>query len=140
MITQEQCSNSIRTIAGVFVAGLVTVLLVFASAPVSESLILSKIYLSPEATTGEAADVTSNAAILEGTLTSLGQDEYIAVYFEWGNSDMYGKETPLQVMTSTGTFSLNLKKLTPNTTYHFRANAAGMNYGYGEDMTFTTEK
>ncbi len=139
MITQEQCSNPIRIIAGMFVAGLVTVLLVFASAPIPKSVLLADVYLSPEVKTNEATEITSDSATLNGSLTSLGQDEYVAVYFDWGTSDMYGNETTMQVMTSLGTFSLSLEKLTPNTTYHFRANASGINISYGKGMTVTTQ-
>lgn len=126
-----------RSVAGVLAAGMVTVLLVFASSPISESELVS-IHFPPEAATLQAVNTTENTATLQGALEDLGDAGAIVVSFEWGTDTTYGNETPLQPMISPGTFTSIVENLTSNTTYHFRAKAMGNDYGYGEDMTFTT--
>lgn len=94
----------------------------------------------PAVTTNDATDINSDSATLNGDLTSRGDYEWVLVSFEWGDSIAYGNETTPGNTTSTGPFSFSLSSLTPGTTYHFKAKAAGngTDIGYGEDMTFTT--
>jgi len=60
------------------------------------------------------------------------------VWFEWGTSTSYGKESNHKLMNSTGYFDQNIADLSTNTTYHFRAVSQlsnGQKY-YGKDVTF----
>ncbi len=129
-----------RMVAGILVAGIVAVLLVFASAPISKSKVLEAVYLSPKVITNQATEITDSTVTLNGELESLGEGEYAAVYWEWGASEVFDKETSPQVMTSPGTFSFHLSGLKPATEYFFRANAANINRAFGETLTFTTIK
>lgn len=75
----------------------------------------------PVFTTGTAASVTSTSAILQGTLTSLGNYTPVIVYFEWGTTSTYGTTTTQQTETASGAFSQAITGLTANTTIYFRA-------------------
>lgn len=97
--------------------------------------------LPQRAVTTEAANsVTLTAAILNGSLSSLGGSDNVNVSFQWGTDNAYtGGATPADVMTLPGAFNASLAGLSPNTTYHFRAAASGDGLTvYGEDATFTT--
>jgi hypothetical protein len=82
--------------------------------------------------------VTTNSAILNGNLTSLGTAPSVLVSFEWSLTTSYGNETSTQILTSSGAFGAPLSGLTPATAYHFRAKAVGDGTSYGDDMTFVT--
>ena len=88
-------------------------------------------------TTSAATGVTSTTATLNGSLTSLGADLSVNVYFRYGLTTSYGTTTATQSMSSTGAFSAAISGLTPGTTYHFQAVAQGSTTAYGSDMTFT---
>jgi len=92
----------------------------------------------PQVTTDTATGVTTDSATLNGNLTSLGTAVSVYVSFEWGLTTSYGNETTPQTMTDTGAGNETISGLDPNTTYHFRAKAAGFGIAYGDDMTFTT--
>jgi phosphodiesterase/alkaline phosphatase D-like protein len=94
----------------------------------------------PVARTSMASNVIANGAVLNGYLDSLGTATSVSVHFEYGTTSSYGKTTPIQTKTSTGTITANLTGLTPNTTYHFRVKADSGIHGTsnGLDMTFTT--
>jgi hypothetical protein len=89
----------------------------------------------PSVTTNDATRVSSNSATLNGNLTSLGTYRNFTVYFWWGTSPgsypnenetiPYPNETTPQFRTATGPFSFELTRLSPNTTYYFRAVAEG---------------
>ena len=123
---------------GIFVAGLVAGLLVFASAPISRSTLIMDLCLSPQVITERASEITHDSATLNGEVLSLGEVSYVAVSLEWGTNIQYGSQTSLQVMTSPGTFSLQVSGLNPATEYHYRAVATNLNSAYGKDKTFTT--
>ncbi len=96
-------------------------------------------------TTDNATDITTNSAILHGSLASLGDYSPVNVSFVWGTDSqedqtLYPSETTPQAMTSTGAFSANLSSLSPNTTYYFRAKATGSVTVYGDELSFTTER
>jgi hypothetical protein len=95
-------------------------------------------YTAPAVTTINAIDVTSTSAILTGKLTSLGSTGMINVNFEYGADTNYGISTPVITLTTTGVFQTSITGLTPNTSYHFQANAGGVSIIYGNDETFTT--
>ncbi len=94
----------------------------------------------PTCNTGNAAFVQSVVATLNGTVINDGgePDEY---RFEYGLTTSYGSSTAWTVSASSGdTFTSFISGLTPNTTYHFRAqtkNSTGTT-SCG-DKTFTTK-
>ncbi|MCD6568170.1 MAG: hypothetical protein J7K94_05515 [Dehalococcoidia bacterium] len=92
----------------------------------------------PVVTAGDASDITTDSVMLSGVLESLSNSSSIDVSFEWGTTMDYGRETAAQEMTAAGSFSFSLADLLPQTTYHFRAKAAGNSTGYSGDKTFTT--
>ncbi len=140
MDARKSWAISTRMVAGILVAGLVAVLLVFASAPVSKSKVLEAVHLSPKVITNQATEITASTVTLNGEVESLGEGEYVAVFWEWGTSVIVDKETSPQVMTLPGTFSFHLSGLEPGKEYFFRANAANINRAFGETLTFTTIK
>ena len=94
----------------------------------------------PTALTEAATSISSNGAILHGTVNPNGLAT--TYYFEYGTTTAYGTNTPAanagagsgDVMVST-----NISGLSPNTLYHFRlaaSNSAGTTSG--GDLTFTT--
>jgi hypothetical protein len=88
--------------------------------------------------TNNAGDITATSATLNGKLTSLGSSGMIKVNFSYGTSTGYGTSTTILMLTTTGVFQTNITGLTPNTLYHFQANAGGVTVINGGDMTFTT--
>jgi hypothetical protein len=93
---------------------------------------------APTVATSTATSITSSGAIINGTLSSLGSSSSVPVSFNWGLNSNYGNSTAAQTMTSSSVFTATLTGLTPDTTYHFRAVAAGSGTVYGSDITFTT--
>ncbi|MBN2100197.1 MAG: fibronectin type III domain-containing protein [Dehalococcoidia bacterium] len=93
----------------------------------------------PEVATAEADGIGSTVATLNGILDGLGTASSVEVSFEWGLTPAYGKATPPLSVTDPGEFNFPLEGLTPDTTYHFRAKAAGDGTAYGDDMPFTTD-
>jgi hypothetical protein len=93
---------------------------------------------APTVTTNVATDVATTSATLNGNLASLGTADNVTVSFEWGLTTAYGSGTSPVLMNATGTFAADLTGLTANTTYHFRAVAAGVGTSNGDDMSFTT--
>jgi hypothetical protein len=92
----------------------------------------------PTVLTFAASDVTDSSAVLNGSLTSLGNASSVDVSFEWGLTTSYGNETTPQTVTSTSLFNDSIGSLDPGTTYHFRAKAVGNGTAYGSDLTLTT--
>ena len=112
-----------------------------ASGPaVGPDVTFTTIHISPGVSTSPAGAVTTGSAKLNGLLAALGTASTVNVYFEYGTTAAYGTSTPLQSMTSQGSFSADLLGLSPGITYHYRANADGGAQGLsnGDDMTFTT--
>lgn len=92
----------------------------------------------PSVNTVVASNVTATAATLNGTLMSLGGASSANVNFEYGTTTAYGSATPTQSLTAGGSFKNNITGLEPNTTYHFRSKAVGINTAYGSDVIFKT--
>ena len=91
---------------------------------------------TPTVTTQSPSGVTANSATLNAYLGSLGTASSVQVYCEWGPTTSYGTQTAVQTASSPGYYSFTLTGLTPNTTYHYRADAAGNGLGYGQDIAF----
>lgn len=92
--------------------------------------------LEPTVETQSASNITTTSAMLNGMITSLGNQNILARGFEW-------KETNGGTYTSVsavGTaLSYNLTDLMANTSYTFRAFVTTANTTtYGNEMTFTT--
>ncbi len=104
----------------------------------------STIPVSPSVTTNPAGSVTSNSAILNGNLSSLGGTSTVNVSFQWGTKQggPYPNFTTPQARTSAGAFQASLSSLGPNTTYYYRAVANGGANGtnYGAEVSFTTSR
>ena len=93
----------------------------------------------PSIQTINATSITSNSAILMANLTDLGGDTSCQVWFEYGETTSYGKTSSKKTVYSTGTISISITNLKPDTTYHFRAVAKNSKKtAYGEDKIFTT--
>ncbi len=93
----------------------------------------------PTVTTDNATSITGASARLNGTLTSLGTAASVNVSFQWGTaSGNYAFETEMVVMGLVGSYSANLTGLSANTTYYFRAKAAGDGTSYGTEKSFST--
>ncbi len=93
----------------------------------------------------ESKSITSNSAKLPGKLKhirrelkNMKKEKYVGVYFEWGKTTDYGKETKPQTMSDTGPFEAGISGLESGTTYHFRAVGKGKHIDYGEDKKFQT--
>ncbi len=85
-----------------------------------------------------AINVTATSATIRGSLSSLGSASSVYVFLQWGTTTGYGNTTTITEVFAPLTFSQFLTGLSPNTTYHFKAFAAGDDYGWGQDFTFTT--
>ncbi len=93
----------------------------------------------PSVVTNDATEITANSATLNGELTALGTVISAGVRFQWGTSSQsYTKATIWMPKSVTGTFSRDISDLTPNTTYYFRAIAAGDGTAVGSERSFTT--
>lgn len=93
---------------------------------------------APVVTTAEASAVGTTSATLNGHLSDLGTAGSVGVSFRWGLTTGYGNTTTPASRASGGDFSTDLSGLSPNTTYHFQAVAAGDDTVYGGDRSFTT--
>ena len=96
--------------------------------------------LAPSVSTGSATSVTSNSAILNGTINPNGAST--TYYFEYGITTAYGSTT---ITTSAGSGSsavsvnANIGGLSESTTYHFRLVATNsIGTTSGSDQTFAT--
>lgn len=94
----------------------------------------------PTVTTNDATNITQTTATCGGNVTADGGATVTERGVCWGttqNPNISGLHT--NSGTGTGTFTINLTGLAPNTTYYVRAyatNSVGTNYG--EQKTFTT--
>lgn len=91
-------------------------------------------------TTGEATDITSNSAVLSGTLSDAGKSITCGVIY--GTSSSLSSTSGTKVSTtSSGDYSVTVTDLEDNTTYYYRAYAiSDGEYCYGEVCSFKTEK
>lgn len=94
---------------------------------------------APTVTTNNASSVTQTSATLRGYLNNDG-GEACLYRFQWGLTTSYGNATWWRGWKTSGqSFSESISGLSPDTTYHFRAqanNSAGTSSG--GDRTFTT--
>ena len=94
----------------------------------------------PSVTTGDAASITSNSAILNGELTTLGRAGTVDVSFQWGTTrgGPHPNTTPTHTLSGPASFWSNLSGLSPGTPYYFIAEGDGGVYGvsYGVEKSF----
>jgi len=93
-------------------------------------------------TTNNARWITVKGATLNGWLDDLGNFSSVSVSFEWGTtSGSLDKETRPRPKRRTGAFNARLQRLSPNTTYYFKAKVeGGGTIVYGDELNFTTQK
>jgi hypothetical protein len=92
-------------------------------------------------TTKCAYPITASFALLQGELNSLGTASSVSVYFEWGTTTDYGHLTRARTLKMPWPFSAVIIRLTPDTTYHFRAVAESEDgTSYGSDVSFKTRQ
>jgi hypothetical protein len=84
-------------------------------------------------------EISASSAMLKCDLVSLGAEDKVQVGFEYSGDSSFGNVTELQEMTTTGSVSMLVQDLKPETAYHYRAKAAGSaGEVYGEEAEFTT--
>ena len=89
--------------------------------------------------TGSATNVTHNGATLSGTINN--SDKSLTCGIIYGTSSSLSSSSGTKKSTtSSGTFSVSLTGLNPNTTYYYRAYAVvDGEYKYGDVLSFTTK-
>jgi len=93
----------------------------------------------PTASVQAATSVTSNSATLNGTIVSSAAGNCVIAGFNFGLTTSYGATVQNTGSFGTGTFSVAITGLQPNTTYHVQAFAENVGgYGLSADTTFTT--
>ena len=92
--------------------------------------------VQPTVVTNAATSVTQTTAVLNGEITSLGNQTITARGFEW----KLATATDYTVVSATGTtMTATLTGLTANTTYTYKAFATtALGTVYGSELTFTT--
>lgn len=99
-------------------------------------------HLEPIMWTGDALDVMTSAATLEGNLILPGSASTVSASFEWGTArgGPYPNSTSTQVLTKPQAFRAHVNGLTSGTTYYFRSKGDGGidGTGYGSEQVFTT--
>ncbi len=98
---------------------------------------------NPVATSSAASWISQTFATLNGII--LANSNTVIVSFEYGATTEYGLSLKAKPDTVTGiknvSVYVNLTRLLPGTTYHFRVKAEGsFETVYGEDMSFTTSE
>jgi len=92
----------------------------------------------PNIITLNATSVTQTSAVLGGTITDNGGSQITERGILWGTSANPTTKVT-EGGTGTGTYTVNLNSLTPNTTYYVQAYATNdKGTGYGNEITFTT--
>lgn len=96
----------------------------------------------PKVSTEPVSKLRGNAATLNGQLVSLGDQQSVQVWFEWGTTTSYGNSTPAKMLAAPGAFETEITGLAAGTTYHYRAIASGTGSGAtlttGSDVAFST--
>ncbi len=95
-----------------------------AGSPVQPGLDFTFIPGGPRVVVYNASSIGVTSARLEGELTHMGGAQSCNVSFKYGaDPDNLNMETPVEIMTSTGTFHADITGLTSCQTYHFKAYA-----------------
>lgn len=82
----------------------------------------------------DPSGITGSSATLNGNLVNMAGQSSVPVYFKWGTSPgSYPNETPVQTMTSTGTFSAEITALSAGD-YYYVARAGDTGQGAEESF------
>lgn len=98
----------------------------------------------PEVATGEVSDVTSNTAVVGGSVSNLGNVSRLKAHGHVWNTTgsptlQNGESTDLGELNTTTSFSSTLEDLEPGTKYYVKAYATNeKGTAYGSEVTFTT--
>lgn len=98
----------------------------------------------PEVATGEVSGVTSNTAVVGGSVSNLGNVSKLKAHGHVWNTTgspslQNGESTDLGELSTTTGFSSTLEDLEPGTKYYVKAYATNeKGTAYGEEVTFTT--
>ena len=94
----------------------------------------------PTVETNAASSITQNSATLNGNITDIGGASCDQRGFDYRKQgETTWSETSENGSFGTGTFSLPISGLSPNTTYEFRSKAHNQaGWGYGAVLNFTT--
>ncbi len=94
---------------------------------------------APPSVTASGGPVSYRAATMSGNLTCMGTAGSVNVSFWWGpQSGNLTNETPASTLFAPGPFQFTQYGLSTNTTYYFRAKAAGHGVAYSAETSFKT--
>src|SRR4051794_6373228 len=92
------------------------------------------------ATTQSAGNISDTSVMLRGQVDPGVLSVAPSYYFEYGESQGYGSQTPSTVFALPATVKVTLVGLTPRTTYHYRVVATGLlGTTRGTDKSFKTD-
>ena len=103
------------------------------------------VYDSPKptitVTTGSATNITSNSATVSGTISGMSLPATATILYDTSSSlSFVGSYITSTTTNSSGSFSINLTGLKPNTTYYYQAAYVGDGQNYmGTVKSFTTK-
>ncbi|WP_202707443.1 InlB B-repeat-containing protein, partial [Sporosalibacterium faouarense] len=107
-------------------------------------IVVTKPKMSTVETTSPVTNIKTTSATVGGNVTSDGNGTLSEIGIVYGTTENPTIDTATKVSsknTATGTFSIDLTGLTPDTTYRVRAYATNeVGTSYGEDVEFTTVK
>lgn len=99
---------------------------------------------APTVTTGASSAITTTAATLAGSITSIGCSPVTAYGIEYSNTNGFADGTGTQVSSSNlagGNYTSALSGLLPSTIYYYKAyavNSGGTSYGTQQSFTTAT--
>ena len=99
------------------------------------------VVVEPVVETGDATEIGTGSAVLNGNITDNGNGEISEYGFYWGTSEEPGTKVIAGESDLSGSYTYDLGDLAEETTYYYKAyavNSAGT--GYGEVKSFTTKK
>src|SRR5262245_43799233 len=106
----------------------------------SRVIIFGPLAVIPDVLTGNATNVTSTTATLNGHVDPAGGGSITDCHFDYGTDTSYGNSVPCVPATpisSPTDVSADISGLSPSTVYHFRLVAANANgSAIGDDVTF----
>jgi len=95
---------------------------------------------NPSIITRSASNINYHNATLNADLTSMGNSDYVVVWFEYGTSQSNTRQSIHRSRYATGYFGIDVDDLNEGYTYWYRAVARNNNgtYVYGDWMTFVS--
>jgi hypothetical protein len=109
----------------------------------SRVMIFGPLAIVPDVITGDATNVSTMSATLNGSVDPAGGGDVVDCYFEYGTDTSYGSTAPCvpaAPIAGPTDVSADVAGLSPSTIYHFRLVAMNsVGSVLGADMTFQTE-